>query len=113
MHNKFKTKNWKLLKITYKLLTKLSTNILFKSLVLLLIALFVSNNVVSQSQKIDSLAIKADSIIDSGAVQRKLEEKKKSMNLKTKAIYKADDSLRMDRANDMLYLYHKCVNPGY
>ena len=76
---------------------------------LLIVSLFVSNNVMSQSQKLDSLAIKADSLIESGAIQRKIEKKKKSLGLKTKATYDADDSLIMDRVNNMLYLYHNAV----
>ncbi|OYT10440.1 MAG: hypothetical protein B6I18_09095 [Bacteroidetes bacterium 4572_112] len=73
------------------------------------VSLFVSNNVMSQSQKLDSLAIKADSLIESGAIQRKVEKKKKSLGLKTKATYDADDSLIMDRVNNKLYLYHNAV----
>ena len=75
----------------------------------MLITLFVNNNVVAQNQKMDSLVNKADSLFNSDAVQQKIEKKKSSMDLKSKAIYLADDSLIMDRENEMLYLYHNAV----
>ncbi len=91
------------------MLTKLSTNILCKNLILLLLTLFVSNIAFAQIQSSDTLVSKVDSIVNSDDVQQKIAKKKSSTNLKNKAVYDADDSLIMDRANNMLYLYHNAV----
>ena len=78
-------------------------------MILLFITLFVNNIAMSQSQNIDSLVTKLDSISKDDVVQQKIEKKKSSMNLKTKAVYDADDSLIMDRVNEKAYLYHNAI----
>ncbi len=92
------------------MLTKLSTNILFKVFLLILLNLLLTISGVSQNVNLDTLATKVDSLAISENIQKKVAKKKKSgMDLKNTAIYEADDSLIMDKYNEKAYLYHNAV----
>lgn len=69
-------------------------------------ALFLSYFTIGQDLKKDSLVIMHDSIQNQLIPSQSHNKKKNSVNLLTEALYIADDSIIMDKANQKIYLYH-------
>jgi len=70
---------------------------------------FISISSFAQILSNDSLATKNDSLQFAKKIIKHTVKKKSTMNLVTEAIYEADDSLIMDKANQKAYLYHNAV----
>ncbi len=85
--------------------THLSTLWFYKPLIIII--LILPSTYITKGQTIvpDSLKQKVDTISDTGLKTQK-SNKSKKINLSTEAKYEAEDSIIMDKRNEMAYLYH-------
>ena len=91
------------------MLTKLLTSFFNIRLIIIVLTYFISASAIAQITNSDSLATVNDSLQFVKKEIVKKVKKKSKMNLVAEAIYIADDSLIMDKANQKAYLYHNAI----